>query len=282
MITGSGGLLGAAMAREGRRREWEVLPVDARDLYVLDAYATRSALTAERPDVLVHCLVYADADRAEAEPRTAMRVNRTSARNVASACASLGCIAVFPSSYMVFDGTLERPYRPADPPAPAGAWGRSLQAAEEEVRNAGGRWMVVRTGWAYGEGGGGPLERALAGARSGTVQAPDRERVSPVWSRDLARAVAELVVQGARGVFHVADRGTATPRELVATALAFRGVEARVEPERGHARGRAPRPRNGVLDSSAAEEVLGREMPHWRESLEEYVRMSDHRAETAH
>lgn len=274
LVTGGRGLLGSAAADEGRARGWDVVAPGRAELDVTRPDAVREAVTKAAPDLVLHCAAYTAVDRAETQADLAMSVNRDGTRAVAEACAAAGALLVYPSTDYVFDGRKGSPYRPDDPPSPLSAYGRSKLAGEEEARRAP-RHLVVRTSWLYGSGGRNFVDTMLAlGGRGGPLQVVDDQRGRPTWTRSLAGTLLDLVEREAAGTFHATDSGEATWRELAVEALRLAGlVEVAVEPVSTEAWGAAaPRPPVSLLDVSETERVLGRPMPHWKESLARHVR----------
>ena len=272
LVTGAGGLLGSAAVADARTRGWSVAARPRAELDVTDAAAVAEAVASASPDAVLHCAAWTAVDRAEAEPGRALEVNRDGTAAVAEACAAAGALLVYPSTDYVFDGRKGAPYAPDDAPNPLSAYGRSKRAGEEAARRAP-RRLVARTSWLYGAGGKNFVDAVLARAERGeALRVVDDQRGRPTWTRSLAAALLDLVERGATGVLHVSDAGEATWRELALEALRLAGLDVPVEPVSTEAWGApAPRPRESLLDLSETERVLGRPLPHWKESLARYV-----------
>lgn len=308
LITGAGGLLGTAVAREAVTRGHDVVActhtpveIDGTEspspagvvspeawspegrgavswivLDVTDEAAVAETLGESAADAVVHCAGYTDVDGAEDHGELAMTVNAEGAAHVAAAAARTGSLLLYPSTDYVFDGSAENPYRPDDSPNPVNVYGESKLRGERLVRSAGGSWLVVRTSWLYGSGGPDFIDTVLAVARSGgVVRVVNDQRGRPTWSRSLATALLDLLESpgGAVGrTLHLADRGEATWYDLAAEAFRLTGVRANLVPvTTGEWGTGAPRPRYSVLDLEDAERLLGRGMPRWRESLRSYL-----------
>ncbi len=275
LLTGAGGLLGHEFAALAPAAGHTLVALPRTELDVTDARAVHAALDRHRPDVVLNCAAYTAVDRAETAPAAAFRVNRDGARNVAAAAAERGCVMVHPGTDFVFDGRARRPYRPDDPVAPLGVYGRSKAEGERAVLDASSRHLVVRTSWLYGAGGRNFVSAILERAERGLpLRVVSDQRGRPTWARNLAGTILELLATRppVSGVWHVADGGEATWLELAREALALRGLDADVEPVSTEAWGApAPRPLYSVLDVSATEARLGRPMMPWREALRGYL-----------
>lgn len=286
LVTGAGGLLGSAVSEAARSRGHDVLcgvrpggssapvPEWSVELDVTDAGTVGRVMSDVAPDAVVHCAAYTDVDAAEAEPHEAMAVNVDGTRTVSRAAAASGSLVLYPSSDYVFDGAGPGPYEPDDERRPLNAYGRSKKAAEDALRRAAGRWLIVRTSWLYGAGGDNFVDTVLARAwEREVVQAVGDQVGRPTWTGSLAGPLVELLEMEARGrVLHLADRGEASWYDLAREAYRVEGITASLVPiSSDEWDAPAERPRNSVLDISAAEECLGRPMPHWKESLQRYL-----------
>jgi dTDP-4-dehydrorhamnose reductase len=232
----------------------------------------RETLAGERPDAVVHCAAYNAVDQAEAEPEVACVVNRDGARNVAAASAEIGCVPVYISTDYVFDGEKGSPYLPGDPAAPLSVYGRTKLWGEQVTTEAAPEHLIVRTSWLYGDDKGfvpAVLRRAEAGQGLRVV---DDQRGRPTWAPEAAAALLDLLDRGARGVWHVSGGGTCSWLELAREALHRAGLRHEVTAistaEYGAA---AARPPVSLLDLTATEQLLGRQMTDWRESLSRFL-----------
>jgi dTDP-4-dehydrorhamnose reductase len=211
-------------------------------------------------------------DAAEAEAVLAGAVNRDGARNVAAGAAEVGALPVYVSTDYVFDGAKRDPYLPSDPPAPLSVYGQTKLWGEQATAETAPEHLIVRTSWLYG-GENGFLPTVLRRAEAGqALRVVDDQEGRPTYAPDAASAVLDLLDRGARGVWHVAGGGTCTWLELAREALRQAGLDNQVAAistaEYGAA---APRPPYSVLDLTATEQLLGRQMPDWRESLSRFL-----------
>ncbi len=276
LITGAQGMLAAALLRLTSGLCWNVVGCSRSELDVTDQDEVRSRIRELQPNIVFHCAAYTAVDRAEEEVEQAFLVNETGARFVAEASADAGALMVFPSTDYVFPGTGDRPWLPDDPTNPLSVYGRSKLGGEGAVRGAGGRTLVARTSWLFGEGGPNFVDSMIRLAGSHSRLAVVADQVGrPTWTDDLALALLDLAVAGHQGTVHVANRGQATWRDLAEAAIRLAGSHTPVDPVTTQDYGaKAPRPLYSVLDISDTERLLGRSMPEWRDSLRRYIALS--------
>ena len=97
--------------------------------------------------------------------------------------------------------------------------------------------------------------------------------VSPTYLPDLADATLDLLVDGERGIWHLANAGEVTWAQLAADAASHAGLDTgliRPVPMRRIA-GPAPRPAYSVLDTSAVQHDHGIALRPWRDALSDFL-----------
>jgi dTDP-4-dehydrorhamnose reductase len=279
-VTGAGGQLGRCLVERLRTRGVPVAAPGHGELDVTDRDAVRRAIAAAPggpPAVVANAAAMTHVDRCEAEPEEARHANALAPGWIADACAEAGARLVHVSTDYVFDGTARRPYREEDPTGPRSVYGRTKLEGEERVRAALPEALIARTAWVFGPGRNfvdtilGAAERAVRG-EGPPLRVVDDQRGSPTWAGHLADALIALVEGDARGVYHVANSGSATWWELARAAVDDWG-----HPELPIAKVTtdefprpAPRPAWSVLDLGKAERA-GLRTPPWREGLRAYL-----------
>ncbi len=276
LVVGAAGRLGGALMRRlsGLGRPHRGLTRDDLDLEATEAI--RPLIEKLRPGAVLNAAAYNDVDGAETvEGRaSAMRVNRDAPRELARACRGLGIPFVHVSTDYVFDGSLRRPYREDDPPAPLQVYGRSKHEGERATLGEHRGALVVRTSAVFGPGPHpGFVDLVLRFARErGVVEIVEPPTASTTYSIDLAATLLDLVEAGASGLFHVVNEGHCTRLELARAALRIAGVAREVEIRlREPDHGRALRPRYSVLDDARLRVWRGRGLRSWGEALAAYL-----------
>ena len=132
IVTGTQGQVVRSLVERAAGRE-EIVTLGRPDLDLTDADAISRAFERARADIVVNAAAYTAVDKAESEEALATAVNGVGAGRVAAAARRLGVPVIQISTDYVFDGTLARPYREDDAPAPVGAYGRSKLAGEIAV-----------------------------------------------------------------------------------------------------------------------------------------------------
>ncbi len=227
-IAGAGGTLGRAFARVCGVRGIAHRALGRGEMDVADPASVRAMLDALRPWAVVNAAGYVRVDDAEREPDPCFRTNADGAAVLAEACAARGIPLLTFSSDLVFDGTGDVPYTESAAPSPVNVYGRSKADAERRVLEAHPAALVVRTAAFFG-----PWDEhnfvtlALRALREGrSFAAADDATVSPTYVPDLVHASLDLLIDGERGVWHLANGGAVTWAELARRAADAAGVDA--------------------------------------------------------
>lgn len=272
LLTGASGMLGRDVTRELAGDELCAPSRAQADL--AEEGALEWALGGFRPQIVVHCAAYTDVDGCELDPARAERDNVTATRHVARVAVGAGARLVHLSTDYVFDGTARQPYAIDAATNPLSVYGRTKLAAEQAVQTSGAAFLIVRTAWLVGLHGKNFVEAiASRAARGETLEVVDDQRGTPTFTFDLAPALVTLARSGATGILHVTNQGECTRFEQAQEIVRLGGYEARVVPVTSDKHPRpARRPAYSVLDNSAANAILGKPLPPWRESLATYMR----------
>lgn len=228
LITGGTGTLGRAFARICRERGLAYRVTTRAELDVADARAVEEVLTAVRPWAVVNAAGFVRVDDAERERDACYRENVCGSAALAASCARLDIQLATFSSDLVFDGALDRPYVEDDAVAPLNVYGATKAEAEVRVQNALPSALVVRTSAFFG-----PWDewnfvtiarRELAAGRR--FRALADVTVSPTYVPALVHAVLDLVIDGAAGVWHLANQGALTWADLARRVADVAGLDA--------------------------------------------------------
>jgi len=212
-VVGASGLLGAYLYRSfseagptvGTGFEQgggELAPLDIRD-----EHATRALLAEHAPRAVVCAAAVSNVERCETDPEWSSEINVDGTLALARAAAAVGATFVFLSSEYVFDG-LEGPYDEDARPRPVNEYGRQKQQVERLLPSlTAGDFVIARVSCLYGHERTGKnfvyqLWSALSEGRE--FRAPSDQIGTPTAVANAAELIRELVLQGARGIYHVA------------------------------------------------------------------------------
>src|SRR5512132_1584103 len=158
-VTGANGLVGSRLCRwlvvkghtvtavaRGDRRvhgDFEYVSCD-----LGDRGSASTALTASRPEVIIHTASMTEVDACERAPDLAYAGNVTAAANVARQARAQDAHLVHVSTDYVFDGQ-HGPYDETARPNPHGVYARTKWLGEEAVKLLAPRWAIARSAVVY-------------------------------------------------------------------------------------------------------------------------------------
>nr|WP_281494177.1 dTDP-4-dehydrorhamnose reductase [Jannaschia sp. S6380] len=239
--------------------------------------ACDAAIRAARPRAVINAAAWTDVDGAEDAEAAAMRINADAPGEMSRTCAELDLPFVHLSTDYVFDGSGTGPWRPDDPVAPLGAYGRSKLAGERAVTAAGGRHVVLRTSWVFSGTGRNFVTTMLRlGAERDRLSVVNDQVGGPTPAAAIADACGQIVAAMAEGapsgIHHFAGSPDIDWAGFARAIFATAGVDCAVD---GIAAAdwpaKAPRPSNSRLDCSALADVFGIGRPDWRAALKNVV-----------
>jgi dTDP-4-dehydrorhamnose reductase len=256
LITGARGTLGRAFALLAEERGLHAIGRSRRDLDIADRDRVRTQLDTLRPWAVVNAAGWVRVDDAEVDVDACMRANTIASEILAQECADRGIALLTFSSDLVFGGEESRPYVESDSTTPLNVYGRSKVEAERLVLASMPDALVIRTSAFFGDWDDWNfVSRSLATLHAGgVVHAPDDAVVSPTYVRDLVHTALDLLIDGERGVWHLANVGAISWTDLARMAasrarLDVRRIERCIGSDIGWT---APRPGWSVLGSERA------------------------------
>jgi len=226
LITGATGTLGRAFSRLAEFRGLNHVLLSRSDMDIADAKSVMAALACHRPWAVINAAGYVRVSEAETDAKSCFRENAIGAEVLAGACADLGIPLVTFSSDLVFDGTLGRPYVESDEVNPTTVYGASKAEAERRVLAAHDKALIIRTSAFFG-----PWDRynfvwfILNALSKGEGTEVSLDVVSPTYVPDLVNASLDLLIDGGTGIWHMANVGAISWRDLAAEAVGRAGFD---------------------------------------------------------
>ncbi len=281
VILGSGGRLGAALAREWSGVGEEVLGLPRAALDLSDPAAVRRELGALDFDVLVNCAAQTNVDRCETHSEEAFAINERAVREIGRICAEKKARCVHISTDYVFDGERETPYLEEDEARPISVYGASKRAGEAALLEESAAHLAVRVSWVFGPDRPSFIDQIVQRATtSKTVEAIGDKWAVPTYTLDIAHALRPLLRDLPEGgLLHLCHGGSCSWQEygqfaLDCAAEAGVALQARTVAALKMADLKAfiaKRPRYTVMSTGKLERLTGLRMRPWQEAVRAYV-----------
>jgi dTDP-4-dehydrorhamnose reductase len=209
----------------------EVTSLDREELDLCDLDAIRKILSELKPNLIINASAYTDVDRAEKEANLAMEINALGPGVMAEMSHKLRAVFIHYSTDYVFDGRKNAPYTEMDQVNPLNVYGRSKLMGEENIKQTGSAYLILRTSWVYSLRGNSFVNKVLKWSRQNKTLKVVSDQVSgPTWARTLAEITGFVLAQNKkdlyeniherRGVYHLAGSGFTSRYEWAQQILA--------------------------------------------------------------
>ena len=253
LITGARGTLGRAFARICAARGIPYRLLSREELDIADRDSVKDVLVTIRPWAIINAAGYVRVDDAESDRERSYRENTLGPAVLADECVNRGISLLTFSSDLVFSGATQKPYVESDAVDPLNFYGLQKAKAEERVLTRMPGALIVRSSAFFG-----PWDehnfvnlalRTLA--LNHEFRAAMDVTVSPTYVPDLVNGCLDLLIDGERGIWHVANEGELSWAALAETAAHYARVSTRrlVHCELQDLSLPAMRPRYSVLGS---------------------------------
>jgi len=268
-VTGAGGLIGSHLANSPiLASAWRVVGLTRPDLDLTDADAVSRRFSAESPSLVIHCAANSSSVECEKSPALARVQNVEVTKRLAELCADAQF--VFLSTDLVFDGG-KGGYTELDQVNPLGVYAETKVTAEQTVLTNP-QHTVIRTSLNGGKsprGNRGFDEQARNAWKAGqTLRLFTDEFRSPIDASMTARAIAELGVAKATGLYHVAGAERLSRWQLgQLLAARYPELNTRMEPASLAEYKGAPRPPDCSLNCAKTQAVISFPIPPYSEWL---------------
>jgi dTDP-4-dehydrorhamnose reductase len=239
-----------------------------------DPAACADAIRAHAPAAVINAAAYTAVDAAEENEALATVINGDAPGAMARACVDLDIPFVTISTDYVFSGDGHAPWRPTDPVAPLGAYGRSKLVGERAVLDAGGTAAILRTSWVFSAHGNNFVKTMLRlGAERDALNIVADQIGGPTAAGDIAQtcitmAKALIDTPSAPALYHYAGAPNASWADFARAIFDMSGIECAVTDIASSAYPTpAMRPKNSRLDCSTLAQTFGIDRPDWQISL---------------
>jgi dTDP-4-dehydrorhamnose reductase len=275
MVVGACGTLGSAIVRACDARGLHAVALGREELDITDGEAAAASLFRLRPWAVVNAAGYVRVDEAEGEAGECLRLNSDGPAALAAACAMAGVRFVTFSSDLVFDGAASRPYVETDLPNPLNVYGISKAEAELRVGHVLPDALIVRTSAFFGPAD--PWNFLTVTLQTISEGRPFHAAadcvVSPTYVPDLADAALDLLIDGERGLWHLASQGALSWADFARAGATAAGLNAAlvVSTPLTNLGLRAQRPAYSALGSTR-----GLVLPSIEDAIARYIRDTAH------
>ncbi|HEX8335054.1 MAG TPA: SDR family oxidoreductase [Segetibacter sp.] len=196
------------------------------DVELTNKEAVAAMLANHTPDVIVHTAAMSKPDECNNNTELAIDVNVTATINLLQ---SPGAHFIYISTDFIFgeDG----PHSEDEAPEPLNFYGETKLMAEEEVKNSGVQYAIVRPVFIYGKTWDGLRPTFLHWVKNNLEQEKSIKVVSdqlrtPTYVLDICKGIYSIIENKATGDFHFAGKDLLSPYDMAVTTAKTLGLDA--------------------------------------------------------
>jgi dTDP-4-dehydrorhamnose reductase len=281
VITGTGGRLGAALARHLRERH-RVVAYDRKAMDLREPAQIVDHLEGLEFDVLINCAAVTSLEQCEREPDEAIRVNEAAPELMAQLCRERGARMVHLSTNYVYEGGPPGLRTEESPVEPLSVYARTKLQGELRVLKQAEQNIVARTAWIFGPDRESFVDQIIHRAQTHDYcTAISDVRSSASYSVDLGLQIERLLQNpSAAGIYNLSNAGDCSWLELGQAALdgaASLGWNLRCRTLAGQSVANmenflAKRPARTAMDLAKLTAATGLPPRPWQEALHDYLR----------
>ena len=278
LVTGGNGQLGNEMRVVSKESRNRYIFTDVVELDITNLEAIRYMLKMERVDVVVNCAAYTNVDRAEEDEIMADLLNNKAAGNLAVVAKEVGATLIHVSTYYVFQGDKNTPYKEDCETSPLGVYGRTKLAGERSIQATGCNYLIFRTSWLYSSYGKNFVKTMQRLTRDKNSLKVVFDQVgTPTYAGDLAAIIYKVIEKDMldkQGIYHFSNEGVCSWYDFAQEVCELSGNACNIEPcHSDEFPSKVKRPNFSVLDKTKVKETFGAKVPYWKVSLKHCINL---------
>ena len=273
LILGANGQLGKQFAKDLTIGNKTVIAPDEKDCDITSVDTLSRFIDSVKPTVIINCAAYNAVDLAEQQTDTAYLINTTAVNTIATLCNEKNIFFVHYSSDYVFDGSKGNLYTENDTPNPLNVYGKSKRAGEAAVIASGGKYLLFRTSWVFGNGAQNFIHKILQWSQKNSVLKLTADEVSvPTSAIDLVDITLQSINKGLTGLYHLTNSDYASRYEwgrYIAKQLSLHSTIIPVPMSAFPSS--AQRPLFSAMSNQLLQNDLGITIPDWRDAVDRFL-----------
>lgn len=277
LVTGANGQLGKTLKELSsiHKEELQFIFTTKEELDITVKHKVKDYFSKNKFDYCINCAAYTNVDQAELDSKLAFKVNAEGVKCLAESCKDTNTILIQISTDYVFDGTKDKPYTEEDETNPINEYGISKLLGEHYIQGILKEYYIIRTSWLYSEYGNNFIKSMLRLSKEkDEINIVSDQNGSPTYTRDLAIVILKIIkFQNYNyGIYNYSNKGKASWYDFAKVFFEYLQKDIKLIPIETIAYSTAAtRPKFSVLDKTKIKQILGIEIPHWKDSLKKVV-----------
>jgi dTDP-4-dehydrorhamnose reductase len=278
LITGANGQLGSEIRkRQNLLEDCNFYFTDIDSLDITDEEQIKKFVKTNDISSIINCAAFTAVDLSEKNIEQANLLNNIAVSHLAKTSLEYNLNLVHISTDYVFDGNTYIPYKETDKTNPCSVYGKTKLDGENEIiklklPNS----IIIRTSWLYSEFGNNFVKTMMKLGKSKESIGVVFDQVgSPTFAGDLAEAILRILPQidnKQTEIYHFSNEGVISWYDFAKAIFYLNKYNCKIKPI--HTKDYptlAKRPHFSVLDKSKIKAHFDLEIPHWFDSLKNFL-----------
>ena len=278
LLLGSNGQLGSDIVKVFEDSKIELIKYTRENFDAL-----KDKINFLKVDYIINCISYHKTDECEDFPDKSFKINSSFVYELAKYCEINDIVLFHISTDYVFDGYKHSPYNENDALNPLNIYGLSKFTGEKAIQNYLNKYFIFRVSSLFGEvgasGKGGNFVETMINLAKKEVPLKiiSDQYMVPTHTLDIARVIKFFIENqiDEYGIYHVVSNGSCSwydfTKEIFSQIKLDYPIEKTTYKEY---KTKSIRPKYSVLDNRKLSKFY--KMPHWKESLREYLQIKGH------
>ena len=280
LVTGANGMLGNTIQVVVKNSNDHYIFTDVCDGYqkldITNIEDIRKTVKKHNIKCIINCAAWTNVDAAETAGNIVETLNATAPENLAKAMNEVDGLLVHISTDYVFGGDpYNTPCKEDQKGTPTGVYGLTKLHGEEKIKAIGGKYIIIRTAWLYGEFGKNFVKTMMnLTATKSELKVVFDQCGTPTYAVDLANAIFNIIenrkYEGNTGIYHFSNEGVCSWYDFAKQIAKLSGnTNCNIQPcHSNEFPSPVKRPAYSVFDKTKIKETFGTNVPYWEDSLE--------------
>jgi dTDP-4-dehydrorhamnose reductase len=230
------------------------------------------------PNLIINAAAYTNVDKAESDQLRAELINAKAPGIMAEVAKKLGAAFISYSTDYVFDGTKTTPYIESDNTNPLSVYGSTKLIGEENIKESGCKYLILRTSWVYSAAGSNFINTIIRLAKERDELRVVNDQIgSPTSAEFIADTTIKCIKKGIdkenSGLYHLTAKDYVSWYEFarhIVGYLAKKGENFRLNADdikpvsSNEYKTAATRPKYSVLNSELIEKTFDIKISPWK------------------
>ncbi len=283
LVTGSNGQLGSEIKELSSNYSYNFFFTHRNSIDITCKDSIRDYCKANDINVIINCAAYTAVDKAETDIENADLVNRKAVKKISLVSKELNIKLIHISTDYVFDGKNFKPYCEEFQTNPQGVYGKTKLDGENEMRDINPKdSIIIRTSWVYSSFGNNFVKTMLRLGREKESLGVIFDQVgTPTYARDLALTILDIIPQinsDKVEIYNYSNEGVLSWYDFAKEIMRMAKLNCKINPiETFQYPTPAKRPHFSLLNKSKIKSTFNIEIPYWKDSLDECLKIMGER-----